>query len=248
MKKMIKNGFSMVELMVILAALGGVALIVTRLGKNSMDIQNETQSAADYADLVRSVHFLLGDSDSCKATLSGKKISSNDLGKEIPGLDLYFAEAGQTGSQQDKQKKIIQGNNGKLTIDKISLTVSAYPGHKNIAGTKALIKLSGIKSSKPVKTFEEIRHPLFITLKKDPASDEMFIVNCERFDSDSLERARVWCGTVNTPCLSGQRVMALGKFAEGKFTGVVHALESNSSFNCPALIEQSAQLAECGNQ
>lgn len=239
-KKWFKKGFSLVELMVILAALGGVALVVTRLGKNSMNIQGESQQAAEYADLSRDFHFQLADVESCKQTLQNKTFVAAKPAA-ISGLEISHPT-----------KKITAGKTGKLAVGAISLTMTNLSEELSKPGThgvKGEIKISGIAStSAPIKNFPDLRHSVALTVNTDDAGTST-IVSCERFDEEAKEQARVWCGTVTANCLSdGVRVMAIGKYHDGKFSGAIHPLESGSTINCPGLINQDAKLSACGDR
>ncbi len=234
--------------MVILAALGGVALIVTKLGKNSMNIQGEAQESSEYADLAREAHFLISDPDSCRATLQGKKIK---LGQSpiINNLEIWSAGA---SANEKGVKKISPGKLNKLEIGSISLTFTGMTKEIVRPGThtaKGEFKVTGIKSiGAPEKSFSDLKHSLHLTVVTD-AFGETSIINCERYEQGSTEQARVWCGSVSNGCVpTGVNIMGIGKYIDGKFSGVVHALDSVTILNCPAFIDQPATLNVCGER
>ncbi len=236
----------MVELMVILAALGGVALIVTKLGKNSMTIQGEAHQASEYADLAREAHFLISDPDSCRASLEGKslKIGQTPI---FTNLEIWSASTG----KEKGLKKFSAGKLNKLMIGSITLALSGINEETVKPGTHAVkgeFKISGIKSIQgPDRNFTDLKHSLHLTVMTNP-DGVLTIKNCERYDQNLNEQARVWCGTISSNCIPfGTNVMGIGKFTNGKFTGVVHGTESNS-VNCPALINQSADLEVCNEK
>ena len=116
-----RKGYSLVEIMVVLAALAGVALLVTKIGQNSQSIQNEVVLMNDYNELVRETHFLMGNPQSCKVSLEGVIFSTQEFAKEVSILELWTSDS----KGLTKKKKLISKNEKykNLVFDNILLKI-----------------------------------------------------------------------------------------------------------------------------
>lgn len=256
MRRATCKGFSLVELMVVLAALAGVALLVTKLGKSSANLQSEAAVTRDYGDLVRESHFLLTNSKSCKVSLAGTRFNSNDLTKPISNIELWTSDA--KGTRRDKKRFAKSEKNGVLQIDDISLEISkdfSTPlpnGTDSIQGTTAVVKISLVKpkvnSSNP-NLVANIEHSVNLTFSTNPTTKTSTIIDCEDISLNAKENAKVWCGTVQNPCGPEQiKAVAIGKFENGKFTGVFEPSEPIGDIKfCHGAINQAATLTPCGS-
>jgi prepilin-type N-terminal cleavage/methylation domain-containing protein len=133
---MFKNkGFTLVELMVVLAALGGVALLVTKLGKDSMNIQNESIISNDYNDLVRESHFLLSNLKACKVSLAGTHFQASAITKPVKNLELWTSDL--KGTARVK-KRFAKGEKfGSLQIEEVSLQLDPEGPSQNTSDIKS---------------------------------------------------------------------------------------------------------------
>lgn len=249
-KKNKRNGFSLVELMMIMAALGGVALLVSKLAKNSMNVQSDAMSSTEYFDLIRESQFIISDLNSCKVSLANTTFKGSTIEKAINGIELWTAD---TSGEKRAEKKFSQNQKiGKLEVKNITLSI---PGHlskedfpEGTHSTNALLKISVSKtnSNNEATPLKDIQQSVYITFSTD-SSGTSTIVNCEKLDSESKEIAKVWCGTLQNPCgIEIISVVAIGKYEKEKFTGIFYPTDANYTARvCPGVVAYQANLKPC---
>lgn len=244
------KGFSLVELMVVMAALGGVALLVTKLGRESMSLQTEAAYTRDYNDLVRESRFLISNSKSCKASLAGTSFDPKDPTRTIKRVELWTH--GKNASRE-KKKFSARTKIGILEIEDITLTLSddlqTPTSAEEILNTSGVLKISlskskGDKESNPP---QDIEQSINIGYSVDPASGKNKIVSCDNPSEPVVkESVKVWCGSVLNPCGSDMvQAVAVGKYENGKFTGVFEPAGLTDAKICKAATNQPATLSAC---
>ncbi len=244
-----KKGFSLVEIMLVLAALGGVALLVTKLGKSTMEIQNGSLIMNDYNDLVREAHFLLADSKSCQASLAGLTFVPNSKDGLIKDIELWKSDS----KGFNKVKKIIAKTEKykslnieemTLSLDEVSLTGTKSLEPQNTTGTFK-IKVNTQSGRTPLS---EIEHHLSINFSVDPVTNLAKIINCDSALVSDRSVAKVWCGTLVNPCgTETLSVVGVGRFLNGQFTGVFQSTTPVDFKVCGAAKNHPANLNSCEN-
>jgi prepilin-type N-terminal cleavage/methylation domain-containing protein len=244
------KGFSLVELMVVLAALGGVALLVTKLGRDSMSLQSEAAYTRDYNDLIRESHFLISNPKSCKASLAGTLFSPKDPSRIIKRIELWTHGKNES---RDKKKFFTHSKIGILEIDEISLNLSddlqTASTPETVLSTTAVLKISLIKPKveKDNNPLQDIEHSINISYVYDPVTGKNKIISCENaVASDTKETVKIWCGSVLNPC--GPDIIpavAVGKYENGKFTGVFEPTGLTEAKICKGATNQPATLTAC---
>lgn len=249
--EMKKKGFSLVEIMVILGALGGVALLVTKIGNNTMNIKNESTVSNDYNDLVRETHFLLSNLKACKVSLGG--LSFNAANRNLPLTDLELWTADSSGTKRI-QKKFSKGEKfGSLQIQDVSLTLdpesevtSATGNFSNTIGsqnTTGVLKVSIVKP-KVKNTIVDIEHSVNLTYTFSQTDQINTIIDCE--DKKEIAENMVWCGSIQNPC--GPEIfpaVAIGRYKNGKFTGIFQPTGLVEGKICTGALNYPVALALC---
>lgn len=240
-----KNAFSLVEMMVVLAALAGVALLVTKLGKNTKNIQTESMESNDYNDLVRESHFIISNLKSCKVSLAGTSFQSSAISRPIANIELWTADS--KGKTRVK-KKLAKGEKfGSLLIEDIILEIDPEvpsPNSGDIKNTTGILKVI-IAKPKSRTTLADIEHSIKLNYSVNPSNEKNTIIDCED-EHESKEKATVWCGEIQNPC--GPEVIqavAVGKFENGKFTGIFQPKVIMEGKICTAALNQPASLIAC---
>ena len=245
-----KKGFSLVEIMLVLAALGGIALLVTKLGKSTMEIQNNSLVMNDYNDLVRDTHFLLADSKSCKVSLQNLQFKVNEKNHLIDNVELWKADS----KGVSKIKKIVSKSEKfkSLTIENVNLVIDDFSVSQkdttDVIGTTSTLKVKVAMNSGRV-SLSEIEHNLNISFKIDPNTSVATILNCDQVASNEASTsAKVWCGTLVNPC--GNEIInavGIGQFKSGLFTGNFQSLSVVDFKICTAAKNHPANFKTCEN-
>ncbi|MDD4975025.1 MAG: prepilin-type N-terminal cleavage/methylation domain-containing protein [Bacteriovorax sp.] len=243
---MLKNrGFTLVELMVVMAALGGVALLVTKLGKDSLNIQNEAIISNDYNDLVRETHFFLSNLKACKVSLAGTHFQASASASPIKNLELWSSDS--KGATRLK-KRFAKGEKfGSLQIEDVSLQIDPEPPTQNasdIKKTTAVVKISLVRL-KTKNPLVDIEHSINLNYSTNQAEDKSTIIDCDSI-SDSKETAKVWCGMIQNPC--GNEIIqavAIGKYENGKFTGIFQPSTMMDGKICTGALNHPATFTPC---
>ncbi len=254
MIKGINKGFSLIELMVVMAALGGVALLVTKLGKDSMSMQSEAAITRDYNDLVRESHFIISNLNSCKASLAGTTFSNSDLDKPLSNIELWSSNA--TGTARDKKRYAKSDKLGVLQIDNIHLKIAKdlpstnEGGSNSVMGTTAMLKIILVKpkgENSLQNTVADIEQSINISYSINPSNGKKTIIDCEDLSNSKKDSAKVWCGTILNPCGPDMVAsVAIGKYENGKFTGTFEPTGLGSEAKiCRAAVNQPAALSSC---
>lgn len=241
------KGFSLVELMIVLAALGGIALLVTKLGKDSMSIKSESLIANDYNDLVRESHFVLSNLKYCKVSLGGTSFQSSDRSKPITNLELWTSDS--LGANRIKKKFAKGMTFGAIQIEDVSLMLEPEGRNQNteeIQATSAVVKIS-LAKQKIKNNLIDIEQSINLTYSKGQ-DGKMTIIDCNA-NYDSKESAKVWCGIIQNPCGSENiQVVAIGKYEDGKFTGIFQPNNIVDGKICKAAINRPATLSSCSSK
>jgi prepilin-type N-terminal cleavage/methylation domain-containing protein len=143
------HGFSLVELMIAISVMSGIAIVVMKLGTNMSSIQADAFTSVDYVSLRREVDFLLSQPKSCNASLVGLAFHGASIkGTPIKGVELWTGDEFGTRSRKRvyKDQKF-----GKLTIDEISFSMPDYGAGTDFASgsqsVTAELQITGKKKS-----------------------------------------------------------------------------------------------------
>ncbi len=248
---MFKNSsaYSLVELMVVLAALAGVALIVTKLGKDSIEIQNESMITNDYNDLVREAHFLIGNERHCKVNFNGLtfELSPKVVKEKMAKLHLANPEKDVIG-----QLKFESGKKYKnLVLDE--MFISIYPNINETYRAQGEYQTTAIVSIVPKKSTIQvetpvIEHSIYLNYKVSDDLKKAVILNCQS-GVDQKVIAKVWCGTLKNPCgQSDLDIVGIGTYAKGLFSGTFEVTEQSimtSEKICKSAVQYAADLKPC---
>lgn len=251
-----KSGFSLVEIMVILGALGGVALLVTKLGNNSMSIKNESVVTNDYNDLVREAHFLIANQKACKVSLAGLEFTPSEKIFSLPNIELWASDS---RGEKRVTKKFAKGEKfAGLQIEDVTLTLdpvleesagvvaasaSANNDSNEIKNTTGFLKISIIKP-KTKNSIVDIEHSINVNYSINKTSGAATIIDCGD-KREALENT-VWCGPIQNPC--GTEVfaaVAVGRYKNGKFTGVLQPTGLVEGKICKGAVNHPANLTAC---
>ncbi|MFA6237938.1 MAG: hypothetical protein WC635_11460 [Bacteriovorax sp.] len=239
------KGFSLVEIMVILGALGGIALLVTKLGKNTMNIKNETMISNDYNDMVREAHFLLANSKSCKVSLAGTTFRTSEATTPLKNLEFWTSDS--KGQKRVKKKLAKDEKFASIQIEDVTLQldpITSTDGGK-IQNTTGLVKISLVKS-KNKTPLADIEHSINLNISTNKEDGKSTIVDCEE-DFSAQEKTKVWCGIVQNPCGSETfQAVAVGRYEDGKFTGILQPTTVVEGKICSGAVNFTATLTPCG--
>lgn len=176
-----KSGFSLVEIMVALGLVGGLAMVVMQVMKSSSKGQVDVMNFADYSSLRDEAVFLINNNNACKASLAGFTFNGSTI-KNTPktGVELWGAD--QDGNRTTK-KFSAGAIFGKTEIEKISFSMPDYTAGTNWAegvgqSFTGQLVISGKKSSMGnVKAFNDIKKSITVDFDTD-ASGLSTIKNC----------------------------------------------------------------------
>lgn len=246
-----KKGFSLIEIMVILGALGGIALLVTKMGSNTMNIKNESITTNDYNDLVREAHFLLSNNKACKVSLAGTKFITADSTSPINNIELWTADS--RGQNRMKKRFAKDEKFASLQIEDVTLTLDPVttkdPG--NIQNTTALLRIKLVKP-KTKSTLLDIEHSINVNYTINNTDERSSIIDCDE-KREVREEVKIdtktWCGTIQNPCGTEIfQVVAIGRYENGKFTGVFQPTTLIEGKICYGAINHTATLTLCAQQ
>lgn len=239
------KGFSLVEIMVILGALGGIALLVTKLGKNTMNIKNESMISNDYNDLVRETHFLLANSKACKISLAGTTFRTSETETPIKNLEIWTSDS--KGLKRVKKKLAKEEKFASIIIEDVSLQMDPITATDSgkIQNTTGLVRISLVKT-KGKTPLADIEHSINLNVSTNKEDGKSTIVDCEE-DFSAKEKTKVWCGIVQNPCGTETfQAVAVGRYEDGKFTGTLAPSTLIEAKICTGAINIPATLTPCG--
>lgn len=165
-----EKGFSLVEVMVVLGILGGLAVVFMQFNKNISTSQSRIFSYQDLNDLNNLLNFSLTNANECKtsvegATFKGSTIKTTPVQFEIWNSDQSGARTSKKLSATDAGLK----NFGKIEITDISFLMPNYTGgdfpQSFMHAAAAEISVSAeVKSIKFKKVY---KFPTYLTLSTD---------------------------------------------------------------------------------
>lgn len=157
-----KSGFSLVQVMISIAMLGGVSLAFMQIMKNMDQGSTRAKSSADEAELRSEIKMILDNKKFCRVSLAGNGPEDNpsspvtfqkrNIDQETEGLDVELWFGDQQGNNRTTKKFSGTDNTknkyGNITIKSIKLlmnngTGSNYTssfGHSDIGKIKVLIE------------------------------------------------------------------------------------------------------------
>jgi len=98
-------GFSLVEIMVTLGLIGGIAVLIMNISKQGSDIQTSTMAGNDEAELASVVRMILGKNVNCSESLKTLNPAFKKNVDELEKGEGFSIELFQVA--QDGSKKII---------------------------------------------------------------------------------------------------------------------------------------------
>lgn len=252
-----KRGFSLIELTIGIALLGGVALGVAQLLKNMSKGQGDIQNIADLMELKNESLFLIENLKSCKASLSGFTFRGSTI-RSTPkdGVELWSVD--QAGA---RSRKIFHANAkfNKLVVDRITFSMPDYTSASDWpVGTAqsftGLIKISGRKlNSGSSRSFPDISKSINVVFNTD-SSGVSTIVDCGFTASTTAGTGSIYVAWA-AACPSGHSTLktgttftsSIGSSGSGgtdflcssgitrshfRIKNNLHAYEWNSPFSC----------------
>lgn len=126
------RGFSLVELMIAVGGMAGVALVVMQLSKNTAQTQVNAFNTADYFDLRTQVESMLINDFDCQASFKGLVFKASIL-KTTP-MDVEIWHGDQNGA---RTTKFLSGTDaafkkyGKIGISTVQILMPDYTGTSN---------------------------------------------------------------------------------------------------------------------
>lgn len=140
--KVTKSGFSLVEMMLAVGALAGVALVVMQLSKNTASTQVDATNTADYMQMRAQVDSMFTNDYDCTASLKGVTFKGSTI-----KLTPILVEIWHGDQDANRSRKFLSSADpvykkiGKLTINSISLTMPDYTAPGNFpAGNDEVFK------------------------------------------------------------------------------------------------------------
>lgn len=170
MVRPVKKGFSLVEMMVVLGALGGMALVVMQLSKNSSSMQSEVVASSEFNDLKSEVDIILNGENDCTASFKGVSFKANSINSTPIAVELWNGD--QNSSRTRKRFSSTDpeaSKSGKSVIESIHLQMPDYTSESNFpAGVKSTFKGEVVlRVQKPTlpkaKVFPDIRKSVYMT-------------------------------------------------------------------------------------
>ncbi len=244
-----KKGFSLVEIMLVLAALGGIALLVTKLGKSTMEIQNGSLIMNDYNDLVRETHFLLADQKSCQVSLANHEFNPNDKNSFVKDIELWKSDS----RGINKVKKVLSKTEKfkSLNIEDVSLVIDEVAldptKDKETLSTTGTLKVK-VATTTGRTPLADIEHNLNLSFKIDPSTKVATILNCEAPSRSEEKNVKIWCGTIVNPCGTETiNAVGIGQYKAGLFTGVFQSIVAVDFKICNAAKNHPANFSLCEN-
>lgn len=188
-------GFSLVEIMITLGLIGGIAVLIMNISKQGSNIQTSTMAGSDEAELASVVRIILGKEANCSESLKilnpAFKMDVDELDKG-EGFSIELFQVAQNGS-----KKIIltsdedspQSKFGKLSIKALKLaldngTGSNYPTSLSHSDTGTL-RITYEKPQGDGKVTKKMNIKLNISMKTD-ALNKTTATSCSKDNSQSV--------------------------------------------------------------
>jgi hypothetical protein len=179
-----KNGFSMIELMIMIGAVAGIALVVMQLSKSTAQSQADAFSMADYITLKTEVDNFFNNDFDCTTTLKDVAFKGSTIKANPIELELWHGDQFQT-----KVRKFLSGTDkaanryGKLNISSVTFNMPDYSGSSNFPqgnseSFKAEIHIEGDKNKMgKSQTFQTIKKTIRVMFDTD-SSGESKIKEC----------------------------------------------------------------------
>jgi type II secretory pathway pseudopilin PulG len=151
-KKINKIGFSLVEMMLAVGAMAGVALVVMQLSKTTAQTQVDAQSTLEYMQLTSQLSSMFANDYDCIASFKDVTFNGSSIKATPIDIELWYGD--QLGA---RTRKFLSGTDanfkkfGKIYISSLQLSMPDYTDVGNFPtgndeSFKAEIKISGDKS------------------------------------------------------------------------------------------------------
>lgn len=171
-----KKGFSLVELLIVAAVLGGIALFVMQLNKNATRAQVDASATTDLLDFRKEIDFLIENINDCSASLMDMVFRGSTIKNSPLQVELWSAD--QTGKRVRKRfsssgppfNKI-----GKVNVESIEFSMPDSNGLDFKEGLQTFkgvitIKSSLVKMAKSKKN-TDIQKSIMLTFDTNAAGE-----------------------------------------------------------------------------
>jgi hypothetical protein len=165
----------MIEVMIALAMVSGLALVIMQMSKNSSTVQTNMQGSIDHSELRVELERLLASSKDCTASLENTTFQGSTIRTTPVPVELWLADqAGVRSRKIYSSTDLAHKTIGKLTIDNLEFTMPDYTAGTNFpfgpGSSKALLQVKGSKKSmENVRDFPFINKTLTLSFTTDAA-------------------------------------------------------------------------------
>lgn len=197
------GGFSLIEVLVAIAILGGASLLIMQLGKNSSNLEAEMNQKAEDRELKAEIDFILDNPKSCTASFKGTTFKGSTIKSNPVDVELWIS----SHDESTKKKKFSAtdksyANIGRINLTDIELSLPNYttgtdfpPGTAN---TEALLQVSGhSKVMGKNRNFKPITKNLRITFNTDATGNSTIDSCSAKSSTGELEKL----GQYKTSCI-----------------------------------------------
>lgn len=161
-----KNGFTLVEVMIALALLGGASVIFMQLNRNVEKEQSNAFGKSDYLDMKREIEFYLSDEASCRASFAepnSEIIFEGSSIKNTPVGNLEIWTADSNGKRSNLKFKAGQ-NYGKIKLQSINFSMPDHNSGQNFPANTVTSFRGEIKIKTDRKILDKTKSDQDITI------------------------------------------------------------------------------------
>lgn len=182
-----QSGMSMVNVLMAAAMMGGLALVMTQLSKNSVDVQVRATNSTDINAAYNTIQQLLLNSSSCKQTFDGV-IFNNTSPKVLPDIKTFFGDPPVEKSHFEVGERI--GKSSKVLMQSILATKKS----DNEIELKFDFNRGTVAKPNIISKYVDLKVDLVI----DPADGVInSVLNCYSKADEAVETAVLMaCGTL----------------------------------------------------
>lgn len=252
-----EEGFSLVNVLIGFALLGGLALGVMQVMKNISNGQNHLNSVSDEMELKTEVRMILDDERYCRISFAGNgspatpvtpvKFNKTSADEESEGLNVELWMSNQAGNIRTVKKLSATDSSkntyGKLNIISMKLlfkngvgsNYSQSTGHNDIGELRITYQRG--------KQNKISRFPVRVGLKTDSAGLST-ILSCSREGTSGPVCRRIYHYSTDLPCVAGEILIETPSVVKAtlidqpiSFTGC-NVGASNFTFKCKTECEK----------
>ena len=173
MNHLCKKGFSLVEMLVVLGALGAMAVVVMQLSKNSSSMQSEVVASSEFNDLKSEVDIILNGESDCTASFKGLTFKANAINAKPLEVELWNGDQNNQRTRKKFSSTDQEANkSGKTVLESIQLRMPDYTSEANFPSGKSTFKAEVlVKLQKPAsakaKIFSDIKKSVYLTFNTE---------------------------------------------------------------------------------